>query len=89
MNKEEFIDWLGIEPDLKGLAIVTLEGVIAEAIAEHEASRLKIRLQQFSNFLEHRYTSNASGIPFKKAIEIYLERIFSEPYQKGGLNEMA
>lgn len=39
MKKEEFIDWIGIEPEFKGLAMVTLDGVIAEAIAEHEAKQ--------------------------------------------------
>lgn len=39
MKPDEFIDWLGIKPDLKGIAMVTLEGVIAKAIAEHEAGQ--------------------------------------------------
>ena len=38
MKKEEFIEWLGIAPDKKGLVEVVLEGIIDEAISDHEVA---------------------------------------------------
>ncbi len=41
MTKQEFIEWLGIAPDKKGLVEVVLEGIIDEAISDHEAGKWK------------------------------------------------
>jgi len=89
MTKKEILDYIFKSKDGASWNEVSemLNEFKQQAIADHEAVELKIRLRQFSNFVEHRYPMNASGIPFSKAVELYLERINPTPYkdkQKGG-----